>query len=405
MQNFGPMHLIILISIVVIGLGLIFKGIGVPSTEPSVMVQPTAVTLASVLPVSVSDIGRRADDIPTPLFRTENKLIEIDLHTQEVVAEIQPGTTYKYWTYDGTVPGPFLRVMEGDDVLVRLHHGDGMVLGDDLQIQEFGTLEEAQAFIGTHVAHADEGHSHGMDDAHMGTDSHSAEGHATHSIDLHSVLGPGGGATLTQVGHDGPKAFQFKAMRAGIYVYHCASPHIPTHIANGMYGLMLVEPKGGLHPVDKEFYVMQGELYTTAPFGTKGHQEFDKARLLDENPTYFVFNGRVGSLTGERALKAKVGDRIRMYIGVGSFIPSNFHLIGGIFDDLYVDGAIISEPLKNVQTTLIPAGGAVMVEFTAEVPGTFLLVDHSLTRAIDKGAVAQLIIEGDARPNLFRGLE
>lgn len=209
---------------------------------------------------------------------------------------------------------------------------------------------------------------------------------------------------LTQVGHDGPKTFQFRALRPGIYVYHCASAHVPTHIANGMYGLVLVEPREGLAEVDREFYVMQGDFYTKGPFGQKGHQEFDVEKLLAEAPSYFLFNGRVGSLTGDRALRAKVGEKVRMYVGVGSHIASNFHIIGGIFDELYAEGAIVSEPLRNVQTTIVPPGGAVMIEFTPEVPGKYLLVDHSLTRSIDKGALAELIVEGPDRPDLFRGL-
>lgn len=208
-----------------------------------------------------------------------------------------------------------------------------------------------------------------------------------------------------QVGHDGPKTFQFKATRPGIYVYHCASPHVPTHIANGMYGLMLVEPAEGMNEVDKEFYVMQGDFYTKGEFGQLGHQEFDKVKLINEDPSYFVFNGRVGGLTGVNAMRAEVGDRIRMYVGVGSHIPSNFHIIGGIFDKLYKDGAITDEPLHNVQTTIVPAGGAVMIEFTAEVPGTYLLVDHSLTRVFDKGALAELVVTGQEQPDIYKAIE
>jgi FtsP/CotA-like multicopper oxidase with cupredoxin domain len=197
------------------------------------------------------------------------------------------------------------------------------------------------------------------------------------------------------------KVFRFVASRPGLYVYHCASPHIPTHVANGMYGLILVEPKGGLSNIDREFYVMQGEFYTAGSLGAKGFQAFSKEKMLRESPEYVVFNGSVGALTGDRALKAKTGEKIRLFFGVGSHLASNFHVIGGVLDRLYPEGAIVSAPFRNVQTTVVPPGGAAMAEFTLDVPGKYLLVDHSLTRAIDRGAVAELVIEGEKRPDLF----
>jgi nitrite reductase (NO-forming) len=285
---------------------------------------------------------------------------------------------------------------------ITLNHGIGGHMHSSFQVESFPTLAEAESFIGAEVAYAADaamvdGHTHSA-----AMDQHAAEGHSTHSIDLHAVTGPGGGAMLTQVGHDGPKTFQFKATHPGVYVYHCASPHVPTHIANGMYGLIVVEPKEGLNPVDKEFYVMQGDFYTKGSFGQLGHQEFDLNKLLSESPSYFAFNGRVGGISGDRALKAKVGERIRMFVGVGSHIASNFHIIGEVFDNLYSDGAITNEPLHDVQTTIIPPGGAIMIEFTVDIPGKYLLVDHSLTRSIDKGALAELIVEGPENPDEFK---
>ena len=311
--------------------------------------------------IDTVEIGRLATDLNAPLSRKGDK-VTVDLYSDELVAELMPGVTYQYWTYNGQVPAPFIRVKEGELVEIRLTHGKP------------GNSQS---------------HDH-HDGAVAG--EHAAAGHAAHSIDLHAVIGPGGGAPLMQVAHGEQKHFQFKATRPGIYVYHCASPHIPTHIANGMYGLILVEPKGGLPKVDREFYIMQGEFYTSGKYGELGHQPFSKEKLLAEHAEYFLFNGRVASLSGERALKAKVGETIRLFVGVGSHMATNFHIIGGILDKLYPDGAITNPPLKNVQTTSIAPGGAVMIEFTAEVPGKYLLVDHSLSRAIDKGAVAELII-------------
>lgn len=318
------------------------------------------------------EIGRQANDLPPPIQRKESQLVTIDLYTDEMVAEMMPEVTYQYWTYNGKVPGPFIRVSVGDQVEIRLSHGKPGV---------------------THQGH----------DEHTSS-QHAAAGHSAHSIDLHAVVGPGGGAPLMQVGQGEEKRFRFKATHAGIYVYHCASPHVPTHIANGMYGMILVEPAEGLAKVDREFYVMQGDFYTSGNYGSKGLQAFSKEKLLAEKPDYFLFNGRVNSLTGDRALKAKVGEKIRLFVGVGSHIASNFHIIGAIFDSVYPDGAILNPPLRNVQTTSIAAGSAVMIEFMAEVPGNYLLVDHSLSRSIDKGALAELIVEGPAQPDLYQAV-
>lgn len=318
----------------------------------------------------IGEIGRRADDLPAPLSRTQAQLVSVDLYTDEIVAEMMPGVTYEYWTYNGKVPGPFIRARAGDQVEINLSHGKPGVAGE---------------------AHSE--HTSGQ---------HAAAGHSAHSIDLHAVVGPGGGAPLMQVEQGEQKSFRFKATHPGIYVYHCTSPHVPTHIANGMYGMILVEPEQGLAKVDREFYVMQGDFYTSGKYGDKGLQSFSKEKMLNEKPEYFLFNGRVNSLSGERALKAKVGEKIRLFVGVGSHVASNFHIIGAIFDNLYQDGAIMNPPLKNVQTTVIAPSSAVMIEFTAEVPGKYLLVDHSLTRAIDKGALAELVIDGAAQSELYQ---
>lgn len=358
--------------------------------------------------VDVSEISKRADDLPGPIVRRENEKVIIELETREIVAEIMPGVTYEYWTYNGTVPGPFIRVKEGDTVEVRLTHALHSHAGIKHSFDvSFLPVKIASAH-GDVEAEPRSERSSATGDAHnmnMMASEHEAAGHAKHSIDLHAVEGPGGGAVLTQTESGKTNVFQFKATRPGIYVYHCASPHIPTHVANGMYGMILVEPKNGLSKVDKEFYVMQGEFYTTGEFGEKGHQEFSLEKLKKEAPEYFVFNGRVGSLSGNRALKAKVGETIRLYFGVGSHIASNFHIIGGILDKIYPEGDIISPPRRNVQTTIVPPGGAAMIEFKLEVPGKYLLVDHSLSRAIDKGAVGEIIVEGEENPEIFKKVE
>ena len=351
-------------------------------------------------PVGVFDISPRAKDIPPPIAieraDTENKTVSLHLRATQVVAELASDITYEYWTFNNQVPGPFIRVMEGDMVEITLTH-EHPHGGDHHSLKEPGLSLAINAFIPIVFANGNDSHMMGTEEM-----EHMAAGHGEHSIDLHAVLGPGGGAEFTRVSPNETKTFQFKAMRPGIYIYHCASPHVPSHIANGMYGLILVEPKGGLSPVDQEFYVVQGELYTTGKIGEKGHQELDREKLLNERPEYIVFNGRKEALIGERALRAKVGEKVRIFFGVSGQLASNFHIIGEIFDKLYLEGDIVSPPHRNVQTTVVPGGGAAMVEFTAEVPGKYLLVDHALTRAIDRGAIGELIVEGPEQPEIIK---
>ncbi|HAF10520.1 MAG TPA: nitrite reductase, copper-containing [Chloroflexi bacterium] len=318
------------------------------STTPAAGAAPAA----SAKPVTVNEISRAASDVPPPITRTTPTTVVVTLETRELIAKLDEGQTYSYWTFDGTVPGPMLRVRVGDTVELHLKNAPGDVM--------------------------------------------------QHSIDLHAVNGPGGGSGATIVSPGQEAKFTFKALNPGLYVYHCATAPIPTHIINGMFGMILVEPVGGLPKVDHEYYVMQSELYTTTAFGIPGHHDLSNDKLLAESPDYVLFNGRVGALTGTGALTAKVGERVRIYFGVGGFVDSNFHIIGEIFDRVYPEGAL-GQPLENVQTTLVPAGGATAVEFTINVPGRYLLVDHALPRALNKGAVGYLEVEGAPDPSIFDG--
>lgn len=299
----------------------------------------------------VSDIARDPRDVPSPLASAITSVVKIELTSKEVLSEIAPGVIVNYWTFDGTVPGPMLRVREGDTVELTLRNDPSSL--------------------------------------HM------------HSIDLHAVTGPGGGATVTDVKPGESKTFSFKALNPGLYVYHCAHQNVANHMAHGMYGLILVEPKEGLPQVDKELYVMQGEFYTSSR-GAKGLQVIDTSTMLDGNPAFVVFNGRVGSISKEK-VTVNQGEKVRMYVGNGGVnLVSSFHLIGEIFDTVYPEAAMGSEPHKNVQSTIIPAGGATIVEFTADVPGTYVLVDHALAR-MDKGAWGTLSIIGEPKPDIFFG--
>lgn len=299
----------------------------------------------------VANIARNPGDVPDTAAQSVDGIVEINLVAKEVVGEMSDEVTFNYWTFDGTVPGPFLRVREGDTIRLTL------------------------------------------------TNDPSSLHH--HSIDLHAVTGPGGGAAATIVAPGESKTITFKALNPGVYIYHCAHPNVANHMAHGMYGLILVEPEGGLPPVDKEFYVVQGEFYSAGSLGRKGLQLFDAQAMLDGRPQYVVFNGKTGALVDN--MKAEVGDTVRLYIGNGGVnLISSFHVIGEIFDRVYREGDLITPPAQSVQTTLIPAGGATMAEFKVDYPGNYVLVDHALSR-LDRGAWGVLHVEGEADPIIFDG--
>ena len=306
----------------------------------------------AAVPPSIS-IVRDPADLPGPLAPGGPRTVKVELEAVEVVGKLANETTYMYWTFNGKVPGPFLRIRLGDTVEVQFKNRVGSRM--------------------------------------------------IHSVDFHAVTGPGGGAVMTQTHPGDAKSFRFKALNPGLYVYHCATPMVANHISSGMYGLILVEPPGGLPKVDHEFYVMQGEIYTDRPFGQRGHDEFSVEKLLAERPEYFVFNGAVGALTAERPMKAKVGDTVRIFFGVGGpNATSSFHVIGEIFDRVYDQAAVGSPPSTNVQTITVPAGGAAIVEFKLDVPGRYILVDHALSR-LERGLAGFLNVEGPANPEIFHG--
>jgi nitrite reductase (NO-forming) len=224
-----------------------------------------------------------------------------------------------------------------------------------------------------------------------------------HTIDLHAVIGPGGGASVLSAKPGETKTLTFTATHAGLYVYHCANHDAALHMAHGQYGLMLVEPPEGLPKVDKEFYVMQGEFYTTGALGKKGLQIFNSDAFLDGTPQYIVFNGRVGGI-GTSTMQAHVGDTVRVFVGNGGVnLISNFHVIGEILDHVYQEGSLTSPPLTDVQTTLVPAGGATVVDFKLLEPGNYMFVDHALART-DRGAWGTLHVEGENDPTVFNGV-
>ncbi|MEQ8815421.1 MAG: copper-containing nitrite reductase [Thalassobaculum sp.] len=289
--------------------------------------------------------------LPAPIDRNYATTVKIDLETVERVAKLADGTAFKYWTFNGKVPGPFARVRVGDTVEV--------------------TMKNA------------------------------ADSTFMHSVDFHAVTGPGGGAVATQTAPGDKTGFTFKALNPGIYVYHCATPMVADHIQAGMYGLILVEPEGGLPKVDREFYVMQGEIYTADPMGTPGLVETDYDKLLDEKPEYYVFNGAAGALTGDNAIHASRGETVRIFFGVGGpNKTSSYHVIGEIFDKIYTHGSLTSPAATDVQTVTVAPGGATVAELKFDVPGKYLMVDHALSR-LERGLVAHIEVDGAKDPAVF----
>jgi nitrite reductase (NO-forming) len=349
MSPFQKLSTFVLISFALVAT-LAVSGEGPAAAQGPVILPPEVLNL----PIEQA-ILTAPPHVPPPIGRKYAARVVVNLEVREVVAKLADGVEYTYWTFGGTVPGLFIRIREGDVVEFHLNNHPSSKL--------------------------------------------------PHNIDLHAVNGSGGGATssFTAPGHS--SQFTFQALNPGLFVYHCATAPVPMHIGSGMYGMILVEPKEGLPPVDQEYYVMQGEFYTTGRYGEEGMQSFDMAKAIDERPPYIVFNGAVGSLVGDKALTAKVGDNVRIYFGVGGpNLTSSFHIIGEIFDKVYPEAGL-SLPNRNVQTTLVPSGGAVVVEFKVHVPGTFILVDHSLTRAFNKGALGMLKVSGEPNRVIYSGKE
>jgi nitrite reductase (NO-forming) len=292
--------------------------------------------------------------VPKPVGKRKATKLTVNMEIIEKEAEMTDGVTYMYWTFGGSVPGSFIRTRVGDEVEFHLkNHPDNKL---------------------------------------------------PHNIDLHAVTGPGGGAASSFVAPGHEVVFSFKVINQGLYVYHCATAPVGMHIANGMYGLILVEPEGGLSPVDKEYYIMQGDFYTEGNNGEKGLQAFDMNKAVKEQADYVVFNGKVGALTGENAITAKVGETVRLFVGNGGpNLVSSFHVIGEIFDKVHIEGGSLIN--NDVQTTLIPAGGAAIVEFRVDVPGTFIIVDHSIFRTFNKGSLGMLKVTGEDNKTIYSGTQ
>ena len=314
-----------------------------------------AAEVAATAPVAIAgavDIWQDPTAVGTPVGKRGPTTVKMSLEAQELEGILDPAkkTTFTYWTFNGKVPGPMLRARVGDTIEVTM--------------------------------------------------SNRKDSSVTHNVDLHAVWGQGGGAAATVVAPGESKSFVFKAQNPGLFVYHCATPIIPQHISSGMYGLILIEPAGGLPKVDKEVYLMQGDIYTDG--AATGHRAFDVPSMLAEHPTDVVFNGSRMALANN-PMHVKVGDEVRVFFGVGGpNLTSAFHAIGTIWDKVYPEGALSEKEVHhNVQTTVVPPGGAAMVEFKARVPAKYIFVDHALSR-FAKGNAAIMVAEGNEQPEIFR---
>jgi len=299
----------------------------------------------------------QAPYVPPPIPRDYPVLLQVPLTTSTKLAQLTSQYKYEQWTFNDTVPGPFIRARVGDVVDLEFTNKD--ITGNP------------------------------------------------HNIDSHAFTGPGGGAALTTTEENETKSARFKLLTPGLYLYHCAAAPVPVHIANGMYGLIYVQPaEGDLPPVDREFYVMQSEFYHEPPEVLDDGRpskvvEFSYPNGLAEEPNIVVFNGSESALTRDKPLKAHTGETVRVFFGnAGPNLTSSFHVIGSNFHSVYRDGDVLSPPGRFVSTVTVPPGGATVVDMKMVVPGTYTLVDHAIFR-LDKGAVGFLNVSGKPREDVY----
>lgn len=302
----------------------------------------------------VDQVAADPADIPDPVDWNSPKHHEVELEAKEVVAEIEPGVTFTYMTFDGQIPGPMIRVRQGDTVSFTLKNLD--------------------------------------------------ENDMPHNVDFHAVMGTGGGAIATTANPGHENAMEFKATYPGAYIYHCAVPNMDYHISSGMFGMIVVEPPEGLPEVDREFYLGQHEIYSEQQAGEEGHHEFDFQTMLREDPTYVLLNGEkyAWAAANRGPMQAELGDRIRVFMVCGGpNLSSNFHPIGNVWDEAYRDGGVGGSVERNIQTMKVPPGSCMIGEMDTVVPERIKLVDHALTRVLRKGLLAEIDVLGPKQNDIF----
>jgi len=319
-------------------------------------VTPTLLPKAD-LPVADEVNVAVAPDMPPPIRRTGQAIVEVHFEVVENVSTIDPsGTEHETWGY---------RLVGGPD--------NGLVIGTPGPV------------IRTRVG-----------DVLRFTITNPADNSMPHNVDLHAVTGQGGGAEATTVNPGETRTIEARLLYPGFFMYHCAYGDVPAHISHGMYGGILVDPETPLPSVDHEWYIVQSEYYVAADGG------LDRAAVTNEQPTHVVFNGAVGAIAGDNALTMAVGESARIYfVNAGLNLISSFHPIGSHWDAVYPEAALLNAPLRGSQTTLVPAGGGTVVELIGQVPQTIVLVDHALARTFDKGAAGHIVITGDPDREIF----
>ena len=282
----------------------------------------------------------------------EPRNVRFTFETSEYEAEIAPGVTYPFLSFNGAVPGPAIVVCLGDWVEVTIKNP--------------------------------------------------ASSKHAHNVDFHAATGELGGGSVSTVSPGKQTTFRFQALKEGSFVYHCAVAPIVLHVASGMYGAIVVLPKGGLPEVDKQFYLMEGDFYTEPSEDDPSKHVYSIERVRNENPSFVVTNGRVGAVAGDSALRVRVGEKVRFFYGQAND-ESWIHIIGGHFDMVYGRGSFHPDSGREygVETTTVPAGSVVVAEYTFRYPGKYLLVNHKLIRATEKGQAVEILVEGEADPDII----
>jgi nitrite reductase (NO-forming) len=332
-----------------------------PGQETATQAATTTAAEATATPETDTDqVAADPTDIPNPVDWETPKHHEVNLEIKEVTAEIEDGVTFDYMTFDGQVPGPMIRVRQGDTVTVTVEN--------------------------------------------------SPDNAMPHNVDLHSVYGTGGGAEATMAAPGEQNSMEFRAMYPGAFIYHCAVPNVDQHISAGMFGMILVEPKDGLPEVDQELYVGQHELYTDKEVGKEGHHGFDYEAMKNEEPTYVLLNGEkyAYAAAGRGPVEVDQGDRVRVFmVDGGPNVSSNFHPIGNVWNRAYRDGGLPEDgdyeayADKNIQTMKVPPGSCMIGEMATPVPERIKLVDHALSRVVRRGMLAEIDVLGEEDEDIF----
>ena len=327
-------------------------------TVTEVETQPQAANETQSLDAArETDIDRVAadpTDIPDPIGRDEPRTIEVEMETREVTAEIEDGVTFDYMTFDGQIPGPMVRARVGDTIDLTLKNPESNAMA--------------------------------------------------HNVDFHACYGPGGGAEATNVAPGEEARLRFQVRYPGFHIYHCAVPNLDYHSSAEMFGGILVEPEDGLPEVDHEFYLGQHEVYTDGDTGQQGHHKFDFGAQAREEPTYVLMNGEKYAITPDKYhdMQVETGDTARVFYCVGGpNLDSSFHAIGNVWDEVYPQGGIDSDPHRNVQTTPVKPGSCVVAHMHFPVPGPVKIVDHALSRVARKGLLGVIDVSGEEKPEVF----